>query len=144
MYYKHDSHWNELGAYWGYKALIDEVKKDVNVGEVLLTERSLYKKDKGTQDLDRYYLDNNIQDFSNYIRFNIIKNDFQKFTNYNLMVFGDSYYYMLDLYMKKTFNSIDFKKYIFPSLNDHLLNTDAIILESVERLLVNLKNAKFY
>jgi hypothetical protein len=31
LYWKTDSHWNEMGAYWGYRELVREISKDFNI-----------------------------------------------------------------------------------------------------------------
>jgi hypothetical protein len=36
LYWKTDSHWNELGAYWGYFALMQEISKDFNTKPIII------------------------------------------------------------------------------------------------------------
>ncbi|MEM7085203.1 MAG: hypothetical protein AAF489_03420 [Bacteroidota bacterium] len=52
LYYRYDSHWNDLGAYWGYFTLISELKKDYpQIKVVGLDELTLKREPEDRSDL---------------------------------------------------------------------------------------------
>lgn len=54
LYYKNDTHWNSLGAYFGYKALMSLLQKDFSEIEILQGKQIVYTKEKfDSKDLER-------------------------------------------------------------------------------------------
>ncbi|MDR3049919.1 MAG: hypothetical protein LBV16_08845 [Elusimicrobiota bacterium] len=52
LYWKQDTHWNPLGAYWGYRTLMDEISKDFNIKPLILDETIM----PDYYDNDLYYM----------------------------------------------------------------------------------------
>jgi hypothetical protein len=110
IYYKTDSHWNQLGAYIGYKELMTEIIKDSpSIKEISEGSLSYSLKEKSTGDLsnfmglgDYYYEPQNSNPY------------FDKLNNFELEVTKDfkynpGYYSYKDLNKDKINNISNFK-----------------------------------
>lgn len=151
LYYKTDTHWNLLGAYYGYLELIKNVKTDFL--DIELYNPKNMKKEFYNGDLyDRTPKILRINDSYEYIIPDVKKSDICKETipqepvicnnvngKYNLLMFRDSFSESLIPFLAHTFKK---SKYIWgynisPS---EIENVDVIMLEIVERELPTLIN----
>jgi len=53
LYIKTDSHWNDLGAFYGYRAIVEEIKKDVNINTVELKDYKISEEISTEFDITR-------------------------------------------------------------------------------------------
>ncbi len=157
LYWKTDTHWNSIGAYYGYLYLMDTIKKDyknINVyklhnivkekypGDLYKLTPSIIRKEDTT-----LYSKENIN-LKNYC---IIPKEEKGDINCNnpnsdisLLVLGDSFSTAMVPYLAETFGKSKFKRSKFTSKEisvKDLDSADVFILESVERNLSALASA---
>lgn len=167
LYYRHDTHWNQYGAYLAYLEIINEIKNDIpyiSPFEVVNFEKKLARViDK---DLERFLMLKNIKN-DNYeylvpVNFHSTFKNRERNTNsykhtyfnenYNqtkgikLMTFHDSFTYDLSYFYENTFSEIKYKWDFIISDEDKndIINNDfdIIILECTERFINILMNVK--
>ena len=161
LYYKHDTHWNDYGAYFGYneimKKIMTKYKRIIPIKYEKLSE--VYHE---TGDLDTM-IDSCIKDKSLYFIPEIKDNSVCKFNsedkderkglecknrknNLSVFVFRDSFTIALKRYYNNTFNTVKYEwRYNVTSedLKNIKDNFDIIILENVERNIPSLINLQF-
>lgn len=157
LYYKYDGHWNNLGAYIGYRELMKKIGVEVNSIDSLnilnlngyIHEKfsPIYNDIANGVSLSKflYYMDDRFYIISNYMidNYNIVKkrngynfttSSYNPINNKNIFVIRDSYTTEMTDYIASSFNRSSFilindfkKEYI---LED---NPDIVIFETVER-----------
>lgn len=156
LYQKLDSHWNELGAFYGYQTLIDEISKDFPIKKMELSDYYIIKDNSNgdinkminltsTKDIITLKLKNNIQiDTINYKYYPDLNIDEKRFKNpnkkYKILLFRDSFSTSLIPYLNQTFGECTYIwSYKFDK--DIILKEqpDIVILENVERYLDSFK-----
>ena len=140
LYFKHDTHWNDLGAYYGYKALVDLMNispKSYEFDERQQGGGDLENMAKGVinKDNEKYKYSKLKNVCKSHERKSICKNDFG---NRKLFMLRDSFGGRLILYLGNIFNEInteDYMSYQFSSENLKFIkdNADIVILENAER-----------
>ncbi len=152
LYWKNDTHWNLLGAYYGYSELMNVIKKDYATLTVYKVKD--YTTEQHTGDLYNMApavlrkVDNTIYEIPKVddsqlckqpkeIRGDVICSN--KSSNVNLLMYRDSFSSALIPYLAHSFGD---SKYIWKyDVNFNAMkNADVIILEIVERLLPTLVN----
>lgn len=152
LYWKNDTHWNLLGAYYGYSELMNVIKKDYATLAVYKVKD--YTTEQHTGDLYNMApavlrkVDNTIYEIPKVddsqlckhpkeIRGNVICSN--KSSNVNLLMYRDSFSKSLIPYLAHSFGD---SKYIWKyDVNFNAMkNADVIILEIVERQLPTLVN----
>ncbi len=151
LYYKTDTHWNHLGAYYGYSEIINTINKDFNnklttdkiesisyqefSGDLNKMLPKILKTKKEQEPIIK------TQNENNYCKQTATVRDIQSCSNkesqYNLLMYRDSFTVNLIPYLSKDFKN---SKYIwkYDVDKDEINNNDIIILETVERLLPKL------
>lgn len=141
LYYKQDTHWNELGAFFGYKAVIKAIKNDdVQFSSVEYIRKDNYGDLIGISTINGCFYDNIPTVNYNYTKSVNVPLTLTEYDNPNakynqtIMIVGDSY----RIPMIKYFTS-DFKKVIEVytcNYSEDLIdkyNPNIVILEYVER-----------
>lgn len=162
LYYKNDTHWNEYGAYYGYKELEKEIRKYITISDFEVTEWQEKLHPKG--DLNNLYPEGTSEDVSTLYLFPIFNSIYKIDNERNLkderdgffttcpnrqtkaVVFRDSFCIPLKQYISSNFSEVQYlwKYNILPEdLENIEKNVDVIILEIVERYLPTLSNLKF-
>lgn len=163
VYFKQDSHWSDLGAYYGYNAIIGELKKDYNLNAIKVTEwydatgtisdlifmlapqkiastdkiykRPVYQTKTECKYLTKYGHKDLGEVFCN-----------NKKNQYNIFVLRDSFFNWLTPYFSDTFNKTKLVwKYNIEreDVEDIDSNYDIVILENVERFIPKILQQKF-
>jgi hypothetical protein len=147
LYWKTDTHWNELGAYWGYRALMESIDKDFNIEPLIYQEmKDSYKyrgdlsnmyagflKDDGTiysiPDYKKEYTSNSNDPEASDI---LLEN---KTKNTRMMIFGDSFVVSMVPYLGASFEKVYLsRREIRQSYAKFIKeNVDIIVIEMVER-----------
>ena len=148
LYYKTDTHWNHLGAYYGYNEIINTINKDFNNNLPKAEINSVsYKEFSG--DLNKMlpkYLQaqkefepiTNIRNINHICKKTKTVKDIQYCTNinnqYNLIMYRDSFTVNLIPYLSESFKN---SKYIwkYDVDKDEISDKDIVIIETVERYL---------
>ena len=150
LYWKNDTHWNSLGAYIGYQALIEAFRKDnLNVKPVVPEKFKTYKKEIGelTTMLPKY---RQFQENAEYKDI-IIDSDFSKQEKMignkseiihtekvlnapSLYMYRDSFSRALIPYLSNTFSVADYNWTSQVKKSD-IKNSDVVVLEILERFL---------
>ncbi len=147
LYYKHDTHWNEFGGYWGYKTLMDFMGIPAPKTYTFNTERH-------GGDLERLLGNTSIRDNTEYKKSSSTIPSFCKTdpedrynsncTNpkgkKNVFMLRDSYARFLIPYLSDNFHKVQTHHYFGhfhtfgpKDLQDIKENYDIVILENVER-----------
>jgi len=158
LYRKLDSHWNNIGAFYGYQTLIDAVKKDFSIEKKQLSEYKISTNLQGgdlkkmlnlsikdtlpilnplnnyridTLNIPKFYKNKRIQ---NVVRF---KNESKK---YKVLLFRDSYTNAMIPYINQSFGTCI---YVWSHRFDKEIilkeKPDIVIMEYVERYLEQIK-----
>lgn len=150
LYYKQDTHWNDLGAYIGYK----ELMKTMNIKPI----KVMWEDQKHSGDLHKMFpVFEDDASYSSYI-FDIKKychtansSTYDKYCEYKkngkrAFVMSDSFFVALSPYLIQHFNKVYFrnKKYFLTEKDFEFIkdNVDIVIIETVERGVERL-NQKF-
>ena len=154
LYYKTDSHWNSYGAFIGYKEIMKKINEKKQIKAESINNYTITKNENFNGGLSRMLLSNKLEDsivFKRKKEFNIeiIKKDntFKHFKNLNgvgkLLIYRDSFTDNLLPFLNDTFKEvISIKGH---NLNKNLIDSfkpDLVILEKIERNLVNLTEMK--
>lgn len=162
LYYKHDSHWNALGAYFVYREIIENIQKDFKqINPVTpykikpvfhetgdLSKLLNYAIPKDTQQ----YLEPVIEDHSVCSYNSITRNEDKgmkcrnKSKTLRVAVFHDSFTSALKKYYNNTFETVkyEWRWHIIPEDLEYIKeNADIIILETAERYIFSLLSLKF-
>ncbi len=156
IYYKHDTHWTNMGGYIGYK----EMMKALNIEPIILSENEFNIREKS--DLSKMCPEINWTDNTQYItpkftekylcnptnsfhdrRDKICTNDEK---NHSIIFFHDSFSGYLLPYISNSFGNIEtrWRYNITQSDLEYIKNnTDIVILEVVERYLPQLTHLSF-
>lgn len=159
IYYKHDTHWNKLGAFYGYQRIMKEIEPNFNTAnyKVIHNMPIINRNDLPNMlGIKKYFVDYeeevNFLDNSEYtdITEKYQDADLQILKNKNapikkrLFIVGDSYREALIPYFAKTYSEVfaihvkDFDKKVYQSLNP-----DVVLLVSVERYATGALKLKF-
>lgn len=147
MYYKNDTHWNELGGFIGAQQLLEVIngnrkyldemdisQREEVIGDLAKMEnlQEVLPKDKKT-DIKNYYTEINVE--------NVTKDrkDFRQYisdseNNQTILMLGDSFREAMEPYISKHFAKSDF--YHFHDVNSEDITApaaDIIVIEVVER-----------
>lgn len=162
LYYKNDTHWNELGAYYGYKYLISEIKKDFDINEVKIDKWD--EKTYSNGDLSNMYsitakkyknlkykkaiLSNNgkCENIKKQSKDRETVNCTNEKNKYNAFILRDSFTTALIPYYKETFkNTAIYWKYNIDKndLDKIKKDYDIVILENVERYIPKIFEQSF-
>ncbi len=158
LYWKNDTHWNEMGAFIAYKSLSSIISQDVPLS--ILTYNSLIKKKNPKGDLSRMYASIKNDNTTEYSLPNIQnksecdsplhKGKLTRCINpkkkHTLYVYRDSFSTALAPYLNNTFGKVTyFWRHSIQESDLEILKKDAdvIILEIVERGLPSLINLHF-
>ena len=161
LYYKYDTHWNNLGAYIGYSELMKSLNiyvdniDNVNIKSLSANERfnfgGIYHYNNMANMLSlskiKYYNDDKAYIISNYITKNYETNYYISETNFsynsksynnenNIMIIRDSYTMNMYDYIATEFKQSEFI-HIFNFKNENITEykPDIVVFESVERYL---------
>jgi hypothetical protein len=141
LYWKTDTHWNEMGAYWGYRALMEEISKDFDVKPFIFTR---YKTSHNPNELTDEY---RAPDFAKRYRENAYTYRtinpvflYNKTAKYKLVLFRDSFADLILPYLGNTFQKVS-EFWCFDdnwsSINNYLQytkgNADIVVVEIAER-----------
>jgi hypothetical protein len=167
LYYRTDSHWNELGAFYGYSALINEVKKySPNVKPLRLMDFKISRVRQKGGDLTTYINNTNsfikedevrlIPNFtkqSNLVRqkpmswLGFLNNEFTTTINNSTfpkgVIIRDSYTTNMMPYLSENFQQLTYEAEWSYGLNKQYVDDkkpDFVIIELVERNLNQLLN----
>ena len=153
LYYKNDTHWNLLGAYYAYIELMKRIKEDYNIQTYAIKGYITEKYNGDLYDMsprllrksdDTIYAIPNIENYNSICKLSNeprgIVNCFNRLGRYNLLMFRDSFSTSLIPYLS---NSFKLSKYIWTYNVSPLAmeNADVIILEIVERNIPTLINS---
>lgn len=156
LYQKQGSHWNELGAFYGYQTLMNVISKNFPIKKMELSDY-IIKSEKKIGDISKMMNLTNKKNVitliqknktkidtitSNY--YNDINIDEKRFKNstkkYKILIFRDSFSINLLPYLNQTFGECT---YIWSNRFDKDLilkeQPDIVILENVERYLDSFK-----
>lgn len=158
LYWKNDTHWNELGAYVAYKKIFDAISADYSIDFVKYDSLKKIKKEWGDlsnkfpsvgKDFETEYsipiidnkskCDESIDNMSDVICVN-------PSANYNVYVYRDSFMSALSSYLNNTFKEVHyFWRYELYKADLEMFEDDAdiIILEMVERYIQKLATLEF-
>ena len=152
LYYKSDTHWTLLGAYYGYKELMKYISKDfptINTykpnsfiehsynGDLYdMTPKILREPDNTIYKIPNINNDNICEKTENIRDVISCNNSSQK---YNLLMFRDSFTISLIPYLSHTFKKSKFY-WIYNISPSKMKDADIIILEVIERSLPALVN----
>jgi hypothetical protein len=157
LYWKTDTHWNELGAFWGYFALMHEISKDFNIKPIVyenLKETYYYRGDLSRpyisieDDKTIYWVPNIMKEYKEFIErkqyYIFLENNSRK---YNIVMFRDSFSTLMLPYLGNTFRKVSALGYLelVPKDLEYIKNdnADIVIFEMLESSLVNLINYEF-
>lgn len=131
VYFKTDTHWTYLGAYFGYLELMNKISLDFPVK--ILKPKDLIKEKYEFQNPDLANIINiGVKQTESSFKY-LCKNKNQT-SNLKVAIFGDSFLEYLEPYLKCTFNDI---KIIYSNTLDMKLiegfKPDIVILEIVQR-----------
>ncbi|MBR1600191.1 MAG: hypothetical protein IJ677_01280 [Alphaproteobacteria bacterium] len=165
LYYKLDTHWNDLGAYYGYKALMKLMKmpeKSYEFDKVSYdSHQHINMGYSGTGDLDRMLGSVFLKDSTMYHKLKQKNKSLCKSYNINarrnecnninekknLYMLRDSFGGALLYYLSYDFNKIhtnnNMDSISVADLKDIEQNYDIVILENVERYIPQILNKKF-
>ena len=165
LYYKHDSHWSELGAYYGYKTLMKLMKMPEKQYEFDLISYNSRKLTSlgyfGVGDLDRLVENYSIQDNNLYYKLKINDRYFCKSYNINTMnnecynsegkknlfMIRDSFGGALLYYLSDNFHKIytvgNESSITETDLKMIKEDYDIVIFENVERYIPKILNESF-
>ena len=157
LYYKNDTHWNDLGGYIGYSR-INEVFGQIGAERIFIDEWSKVKNERG--DLNNLYPEGTRND--GVTEYPLAKYDFTYSSNCvdsrhpydseckdgkkSLVVFRDSFFNAMHPYFSQQFKSVKdyWKREVAAEDLEYLKeNGDVVIYEVVERLLFQLSDLKF-
>lgn len=158
LYWKNDTHWNELGAYYGYKKLMQNINKSFNLGIFETKEFEEYHKNIG--DLTNMYPEYLKEDNKTSYFKPIIQNppicketaEQKEITcnnnqgKLNAVLFRDSFSNDMLPYLSITFNNINAYWHYQITKGDMEIikkNADIIIFEIVERNIHQLSDLIF-
>ncbi len=151
VYYKADTHWNELGAFYGYQVLMDAVKKDFpDLKTLSLDDYEIYYSTMSNDPIE-LMLNYTIEDTNyphlnkiNPYQFQILQDDLKGAgvitTNPNadldVIMLRDSFTIALTPYISETFGNVEY--YWYKTVNetqDYIAERkpDIVIEEVVER-----------
>ncbi len=114
LYYKKDTHWNAIGSYVGFKALMNEINPDFNVPDVtadMIEMAGLVNQDMHPIDKDMSYRINYLSTMS-FSRNEVIPQMVEICENVDaplqqtVMIVGDSFAVALIPYLAKTYNRV--------------------------------------
>ena len=131
LYYKLDTHWNNLGGYIGYKKLMNAIGIDVFDLEKLVIKK--YKTYNGFGDINRFanLLTLQFSDYDYNINYSNFSNFYQeKYTN--ISIIHDSFMGYMMKYIDKSFNKVTYSTIDNINIDK---NSDIVVFETVERLL---------
>lgn len=151
LYYKNDTHWDDMGAYIGYMALAKELQKSVSFSPLEVTEWEYRLHEQG--DLNNLYPGGTKKDKKTlypYVKFEKIykvdeeRSQDERLTGYftycengNLKaaVFRDSFGSAMKQFISNDFSEVQYyrRSDIKAKNLENLTNTDVIIFEIVER-----------
>jgi hypothetical protein len=147
LYYKTDTHWTSLGAYFGYKALMGQIVKDFYI-DVLqgleMKDEQILKGDLANMypfslknDETIYKIPFSECNYSTYVEMKL--GDVMRMSNiskkYKIMMFGDSFSIKMVPYLGNTFGEVLVFLPKYPSKEDFKNNdgVDIVVIEVVER-----------
>ncbi len=150
LYWKQDTHWNELGAYYAYLEIMNEIKKyykeipiyttdkyieTTNEGDLYKMTPSHFKKvDKTIYKIPKI---SNTANCTNKDMTEEIITCQNNSLKYNILFFRDSFSDSLIPYITKSFKTSKFLK-IYKVIPNSMENANIIVLEVVERNLPDL------
>lgn len=158
LYWKNDTHWNDMGAFVAYKILFNVMAQDFDIDMVKYT--SLVKKKRARGDLSAMFSAIKNDEVTEYLLPRIqnkskcdnsvgARKDTECVNSqkkYKVYVFRDSFTTALAPYLNNTFNQVNyFWRYNIQSedFEKEKKNADIIILEIVERSLPKLLQYSF-
>lgn len=159
LYWKHDTHWTTVGAWIGYKSLMQEICKstpDIEIFVPTFRPAQNYGRDleamypETVKDTPEGYKelcfrsDVSVSGLPISSRgITIVKNAHRKG---NVVVLRDSFTTALAPYLNETFGSVCYiwsRRVSKEEVDKYLKPADIVILETVERYVPNLSNCKF-
>lgn len=149
LYYKTDTHWNDLGAYYAYKAIISTISENNRLATSNIKFEFSISKEPYSGDLIRSYRIDKKYAETNYPVYNFAKTDKGMKNQQRVYLVGDSYSYKLNRFLVNDFQNIGYKEFgsghsphnikkYLPQINE--FNTDILIVEYVENHLMQIKN----
>ena len=160
LYYKHDTHWNDLGAFYGFKALMQKIEPEFKNFEY---ELKFSEPHADNRDLARflgirnYFVDADA--IVEYRKDSVVKVDVEEkdgkktkiATNNNpainktVMIIGDSYSWAMVPYLQKTFHKVvNMERDVYKKSFIDRYDPDIIVVEAVERYTVVGGNLKLF
>lgn len=132
LYFKTDTHWTYLGAYFGYRELISKIGKDFNIKSLELYEFSKNNYENTMPDLANMV---NIGNKNKEKSFKYLcRKNHKKKSGLKVLVFGDSFYEYLNPFLECTFKDVKFVNSNTIIKKDvESYHPDIVILEIVQR-----------
>lgn len=159
LYYKGDTHWTALGAYYGYEAIGKNISRDYPISVLKITKRKTLLKESsdlykmfGIKETEKltvpdYSPKASCKEFGKYKREKdgmvICKN---KNNKYNAFILRDSFFSWLIPYVSDTFKDTKIlwkQNMATEDLKDIEENYDIVIVENVERYIPQILKRKF-
>lgn len=140
LYFKTDTHWTYLGAYFGYRELMSEIQKDF--GDKYLAPLNIERFSKEEYENTKPDLaditDIGHKNTEKSFKYNCLKNE--DMSDLRMIVFGDSFLEYLEPFLKCNFKNIKFmnsKTIDMKAVKE--FKPDIVILEIVQRNLRQLE-----
>ena len=159
IYYKHDTHWNKLGAFYGYQKCMEIIQPDFNTTDYKVSRNASIYLNKDLSKLlnikgyfldyeeEVEYLDNSkyaeTEEYYDGSKVQIFKNENAPIKK-KILVIGDSYREAMLPYFAKTFSEMravhvkNYKTEIAKSFKP-----DIVLLETVERYAIDTLKMEF-
>ncbi len=132
LYYKGGTHWNHLGAFVGYKQIMNRLSNQFEDLKIFNLEDFIIKESKNSS--HDHWL--NFQD-NRFYQFSLKKSTLTKKNSQKLIFFGDSFYEdIFEPFIKKSFTKAVFKHHNWENIDYDLIEKekpDIVIYEIVER-----------
>lgn len=157
LYWKNDTHWNELGAYTGYLELMSEITKKHKLPIVKYKKLKMLQHLKGDLTAMMKGIKEEPASYPAPVFADNAKCDtdldipekrtcINKKLNKNLLIYRDSFTGALQPYLNNTFGKVSYLWRYEVSKNDFskLQEADIIILEQVERYIPQISDFSFF
>ncbi|PSG90542.1 alginate O-acetyltransferase AlgX-related protein [Aurantibacter aestuarii] len=153
VYLKNDTHWSSLGAFSGYKRLLENIQHKFNIKPELLENYSIVNEESYQGDIPRLvyeedpiikpYLDKSIYNFKQIFDYEYERHYFNESRETDILLFHDSFMLAMIPFMNETFKNTRFLKSIqLDRAKIEAYQPDIVVLELVERNLSELISLK--
>jgi hypothetical protein len=142
VYWKADTHWNEMGAYWGYRSLMEAISKDFDIKPFVVTKFKTIKAQAERMNPYQEEYEYRAPDIKEYYVKRTQKRENRKDDvflenkngKYRIVLFRDSFSSSMLLYLGNTFRKVLAS---YDAMDNNLQfikqNADIVVIETVER-----------